>query len=132
MEPRHERVIQQDMAMQVVFIRQGGIITNDAPGEFKPIVQFLPIGRRVHAMEFLEINIDPWPPLVGLVNADIPFGVWIDRDAAPAFQLQFACPKNGDEAWRQARDFKKSFDEARELRDQLSTRVESKRQTASI
>lgn len=132
MEPRHERVIQQDMAMQVVFIRQGGIITNDAPGEFKPIVQFLPIGRRVHAMEFLEISIDPWPPQVGIVDTEVPFGVWFDRDAAPAFQAQFACAKNGDKAWRQARDFKKSFDEARELRDQLSTRVEAKRRIKSI
>lgn len=130
--PSYEWGTHRDKAMQVVFMRRGGIITNNDTLEFRPIVQFLPIGSRKHAMEFLDINTDPWPPQVGLVDAEVTFEVWFNLDSAPSFQAQFDCAKDGKKAWRQARDFKKSFDEARELRDQLSPSIKGKRRSASI
>jgi hypothetical protein len=102
------------------------------PRHARAIVQFQPIGRRARALEFLPPANMSLRPLVGIVSIEVPFGVWIEKDSAPAFQTQFACPWNIDKAWRQARDFKKSFDEVHELRNSLSSPSTVRRRAVSI
>ena len=100
--------------------------------EVRPQVQFQPVGTRGQALDFLRGNIDPGPVLVGTVDGDVPFGTWLFVEDAPTFKPQFACVYNDVMAWQQARGFKKSLEEAQELRANLLPRNAPRRRANAI
>lgn len=93
---------------------------NERPSINQLVFRFEPLSDQDAARQFLAGLSDPFTTLVGVVG-EVAFGQWLEARSVTGFEQLWECKGSGMEQWQRAHDIKRAYEDAKEIRECLST-----------